>query len=192
MSRLFFITHAEVDIDPGIPVPEWGLSQLGAARHAAFAQRAVRFCAIWSSSEHKAREGAGFLADVQNLAVSVDPDLGENDRSTTGFLPPDVFEQAADAFFAKPDTSYRGWETASDAQSRVVSALKRIETASPKGDIAVIAHGAVGALTRAWAMSAPISRVHDQTGSCGNVMVLARPTFEFLSGWTPMEELLTE
>ena len=191
MSRLFFITHAEVDIDPAVPVPEWGLSETGAARHAGFAKRAPEFCAIWSSTERKAREGAAFLADAQNLSVQSDPELGENDRSATGFLPPDVFEKAADAFFEYPDISYKGWETAIAAQTRVVSALQRIVSASPKGDVAVVAHGAVGALTRAWAMGSQISRAHDQIGSCGNVMVLARPDLAFVRGWTPMEQVFT-
>lgn len=36
----------------------------------------------------------------------------ENDRSSTGFLPPEEFEVVADAFFAQPGVSVRGWETA--------------------------------------------------------------------------------
>ncbi|MEM9756481.1 MAG: histidine phosphatase family protein, partial [Pseudomonadota bacterium] len=38
-SRVIFLTHAEVTIDPDVPVPDWGLNPVGQARHAAFAER---------------------------------------------------------------------------------------------------------------------------------------------------------
>ena len=50
---------------------------------------------------------------------------GENDRSATGFLAPPDFEAAADRFFAEPETSFRGWERAIDAQARIVAAVDR-------------------------------------------------------------------
>src|SRR5262249_27973892 len=38
--------------------------------------------------------------------------LGENDRLATGYLPRLEFEAAVDEFFARPQTSVRGWEPA--------------------------------------------------------------------------------
>jgi hypothetical protein len=40
--------------------------------------------------------------------VTILHELGENDRSATGFLEPDVFETTADRFFAEPDRSIDG------------------------------------------------------------------------------------
>ena len=92
-------------------------------------------------------------------------DLGENDRSATGFLPPAEFEQMADAFFANPGESVRGWERAVDAQARIVAAVREVAAEEDgTGDILVSAHGAVGALLRGSLLGAPISRALDQPG----------------------------
>jgi broad specificity phosphatase PhoE len=80
---------------------------------------------IWSSTETKARETASIIARPRDLPIAFDARLGENDRSATGFLPPPLFEAAADAFFANPETSFKGWETARAAQARIV----RVSTA---------------------------------------------------------------
>ena len=76
-----------------------------------------------SSEETKALETAAILGEHLGLDVDVRPGIGENDRTATGFVPPDEFEQLADAFFAEPEASVQGWERASDAQSRIVAGL---------------------------------------------------------------------
>lgn len=68
---------------------------------------------VWSSAEAKAIEAAGILAARLGVGVNVDEDLGENDRTATGFLPPDEFETVVDAFFAEPEKSIRGWSAPS-------------------------------------------------------------------------------
>ena len=59
-------------------------------------------------------------------------------RSSTGFLAPEAFELQADRFFESPNDSTRGWESAADAQTRIVSpytisSLIRQETPSSSG-----------------------------------------------------------
>jgi hypothetical protein len=126
MSRLVWIvTHADVVIDPAVPVPDWGLSPRGTARHAALAGTWARVRpapdAVWSSTERKAHEGAAPIAQAFGLSVRTDADLGENDRSATGFIPEPEFSRVAEAFFDRPDESVRGWERARDAQARIVA-----------------------------------------------------------------------
>lgn len=163
--QIFFVTHAEVDVDPGVPVPAWGLSAAGRAR----AQHLVRqpwvpgLTGVVSSAERKALETAEVLAGAAGLPVAVDEALGENDRSATGYLPPAEFEAVADAFFARPDESVRGWERAADAQRRIVTAVGRV-TAAATGDVAVVAHGGVGALLLCSLLGVPIDRRYDQPG----------------------------
>lgn len=162
---LLFITHPEVVVDPAIPVPRWGLSRKGHERMTAFAHSniAASVKAVWSSAETKALEAAAILAAHLRLTPHVDEDLHENDRTATGFLPPAEFEQVADAFFAQPEVSVRGWETAAHAQARVLAALGRILAAAPAdGDIAVVAHGAVGTLALCHHLGVPIARSYDQ------------------------------
>lgn len=164
MATLFFITHPEVIVDPTVPVERWCLSPEGIGRMRRFAASPmlsnVEF--IWSSGETKAIEAAGLLAGALGRGVHVCRELGENDRTSTGFLPPSEFEQVADAFFAQPETSVRGWERAVDAQRRVRQAIGKIVADHGEGDIAVIAHGAVGTLLFCTLTGNQISRSFDQ------------------------------
>ena len=117
---------------------------------------------IWSSGETKAVESANILAERLKLPVQVEEELHENDRSATGFLPPPEFEATADQFFAQPNESIRGWERAVDAQARIIRAVDRVISASPNGDVAIVAHGGVGTLLMCAHLRSPISRRFDQ------------------------------
>ena len=145
MGKLIVISHPEVVVAPDIPVTDWGLSDIGRARAEEFGKSDTMSSvgAIWSSTERKALETATVLAQTLGLKVNSDPCLGENDRSATGFLPPPQFEAATDAFFAAPETSFRGWETANAAQRRIVEALTLIVEAHDAKDLALVTHGAV-------------------------------------------------
>ncbi|SDK87120.1 histidine phosphatase family protein [Aliiruegeria lutimaris] len=164
MSRLIFITHPEVVVDPQLDIRQWGLSEIGFARMKAFADSpdVAGVTSIWSSAETKAIEAAEVLAARHLTRIQIDEDLGENDRSATGFLPPDEFERVAEAFFAEPDRRVRGWERAGDAQRRVAQAVARIVREHGAGDVAVVSHGAVGSLLFCQYQNRPISRAADQ------------------------------
>jgi broad specificity phosphatase PhoE len=167
VTQLLFVTHPEVVVDPTVPVPRWHLKPSGIERLRRFAASGAMagVTAVWSSTECKAIEGAGVLAAALGLGVRVREDLGENDRSATGFLPTEEFERTADAFFAHPEESIRGWERAVDAQARIVRAVRAVATAkNGGGDIVVVAHGAVGALLRGHLLRARITRALDQPG----------------------------
>jgi broad specificity phosphatase PhoE len=188
VRRLLFVTHAEVVIDPEVPVTEWSLSPEGRARHDAFSARVTKIASVWSSGETKARDGADILAASFGLTPRVLTGLHENDRSATGYLPPPKFEATADAFFANPAQSIWGWERAIGAQARCIAALSDVIAASPEGDIAVVAHGGIGALLRAHVLKLPIDRSHDQPpGGGGHVMVLGLPVWTLLQDWQRIE-----
>lgn len=188
MTRLLFITHPEVEIDPARPVARWVLAAAGIARMRTFAEgpEAAGVRAVFASSEAKAIEAAGILGGRLGLGVSVAPDLGENDRTATGFLPPAEFEAVADAFFARPDESVRGWERAADAQARIVRAVRRIVAAhADAGDLAVVAHGAVGTLLLCALRGQPISRAADQPFQ-GHYWAADLPGLVVRHGWRPI------
>lgn len=167
MASLFFVTHPEVEVDPSVPVARWRLSPQGVARMRVFAGRAElgSVGAVWASTEAKSIEAAGILAAGLGIGVRVCRALGENDRSATGFLPPEEFGRVADAFFAWPEESVRGWERAVDAQRRIRDAVGRIvseHAAGGTGELAVVAHGAVGTLLLCALAGKAISRREDQ------------------------------
>lgn len=189
--HLYFITHPNVWIDPTVPVPQWPLSERGLARM----RRTLNLpwihsvSAIYSSTEQKAIDGAGILSDFLALPFSPQAGLGENDRSATGYLPPEEFEKVADEFFAKPDQSIRGWERAIDAQERIVSSVMSIlANEQSNGSIAIVSHGAVGALLYCHFAGHPIDRQWDQppTGG-GNYFTISLPSLSVVHGWLPID-----
>ncbi len=189
MARLLFITHPEVIVDPSTDVKDWGLSTAGRERMMRFAtsDAAQNIGTIWSSTEKKALEAAAILGAERRTDVKTDPMLGENDRSATGFLPPPEFERMADAFFAQPTRSILGWERAIDAQHRIHATLNRILSEGGTGDIAVIAHGAVGTLLLCRLRDVPIARAHDQPFQ-GHFWSATLPDMRILHGWIPIAE----
>lgn len=179
--RIIFVTHAEVVIDPERPVPDWSLSAVGRSRHEAFSNHGVLrdVQAVYCSDERKARDGADIHAARLGLVPRVVTALGENDRSATGYLPPEAFEEVANAFFANPDQPVRGWESARAAQARIVAAVRTLAELDPsQGDILIVSHGAVGTLLRCACLGRPISRTEDQPAGGGSFFVIQLP------GWT--------
>jgi broad specificity phosphatase PhoE len=146
--------------------------------------------AVWSSREAKAIEAAGLLAAGFRLPIRLDEGLGENGRPATGFLPPAEFARVADAFFADPHRSVRGWERAIDAQERVARTVARILDAhgdGAGGDIAFVAHGRVGALLLCRLLGAPISRGRDQPFQ-GHFFAFGPPGRKIIQEWRPIAE----
>jgi broad specificity phosphatase PhoE len=163
--RSYFVTHPEVQVEPEVPVTRWSLSAAGRERAARLARldwlADVR--RVVASAETKAQQTAAVLGEIRGLDWLTDADLGENDRSATGYLPPAEFEEVADAFFAAPGTRVRGWESAEEAQRRVVRAVLRW-TATADVPTLYVSHGAVGTLLHCALAGVPIDRRHDQPG----------------------------
>ncbi len=193
MSRAFyFITHPNVVVSRDIPVPQWPLSDIGRARmRAGLAQPWVpEITSIYCSTERKALDSAEILAGHVATPYRQIAQLGENDRSSTGFLDAAEFERVADEFFARPVDSVRGWERAVDAQARILQAISAIaRTDSSDGSIAIIAHGAVGTLLYCRLAGVPISRQWDQPANGGGNFfrfTLQPPAVQ--SWWKPIDE----
>jgi broad specificity phosphatase PhoE len=185
-----YITHPEVIVDPAKPVPDWSLSEKGRLRAeaAALSPWAKRLGRIVSSHEVKAIETAEILARSSGVAIEIAAQMGENDRSATGFLPPGAFEAAADWFFAHPQQSFCGWERAVDAQARIVmavsAALARHDLSVP---IAFVGHGGVGTLLKCHLGGGDISRTGDQRPGGGNLFVFHLEGRKLLTDWIAME-----
>jgi broad specificity phosphatase PhoE len=184
---LRYVTHPQVIIDPAVPVPQWSLSPLGRRRMEAMLQQpwlsSVR--RVVSSDETKAVEAASVIAEHLRLPYEVRAGIGENDRSSVGFVPPAEFEVLADAFFAKPEQSVRGWERAADAQRRIAEGLADLlEPAA--ADVVVVGHGGVGTLWYCFLNGLPIERRHDQPGQ-GHYFSVDQRTRRACHGWRPID-----
>lgn len=196
MSYGLYVTHPQVVQDPNVPVPRWGLSDLGKARAERFANHTLLrgVARIVSSRETKALELAASLAALCKAPVESGDNFGENDRSSTGFVPRDRFEQLADAFFEHPDQSVEGWETSRAAQRRIVGAveeaLARHDLSRP---IVFTGHGAVGTLLKCHLGNRTIARSEDQRVKAdpggGNVFVFRLRDRALLTDWMAMEDV---
>lgn len=191
MPLALYLSHPEVALDPSVPVPEWGLSDRGRARTEAFAARSdlPPIGRIVASEERKAIETGAILAEMLSLAVDIRPDLHENDRSATGFLPPAEFEATANRFFAAPETSIRGWERAIDAQNRIRRAVAdALSKSRPLPAVTLfVGHGGVGTLLMSFCAGFAIDRRHDQMPGGGNWFAFDAATFRLVSPWQRME-----
>ena len=185
-----YITHPQVSIDSGIPVPKWVLSPLGRERaeRVAALPWAAALRRVVSSDETKAVETAEILTHTSGITIEIGHDMGENDRSATGFLVPAEFGKAADWFFAHPDESFHGWERAIDAQARIVAAVEKVLAShDPTQPIAFVGHGGVGTLLKCHLADRQISRDSDQPGSGGNLYAFRLSDRRLISDWTPMD-----
>jgi broad specificity phosphatase PhoE len=192
MASAYFITHPEVLIDPAVPVPQWTLSPVGRSRMQALLLQpwVADVRAIWCSTERKAIEGAAIVGEALDIAPRCLAALGENDRSSTGYLPKAEFEAMADAFFASPWDTVRGWERAIDAQNRIGMAIDTIKAATPAAQtVAIVSHGAVGALLLCKLKRQKISRTEDQPGNGGgNYFCFDMDTYSLRHGWRSIED----
>src|SRR5689334_9656821 len=164
-----YLTHPQVNIDPLVPVPHWGLSEVGRARTETVTATGSLSgtTQVVSSGERKAIETAGIIAAKLGVAVEVREAMHENDRSATGFLVPDEFEAVANQFFGQPHISIRGWERAVDAQLRIVREVEQVLARNTPGDVLFVGHGGVGTLLYCHCAGLAIDRVHDQLAGGG-------------------------
>jgi broad specificity phosphatase PhoE len=185
-----YLTHPQVEIEPQTPVPDWRLSQRGRSRILEILDRSWlrRVSRIVSSTERKAIETAGLLAGAVGIAFETAFDMGENDRSSTGFLDPPEFEKAADCFFANPDISWEGWERASDAAARIMRAVELVlDGHDGRQQLLLVGHGAIGTLLKCRLAGRSISRTEDQPAGGGNLFAFSLADRRLLCDWTPME-----
>jgi broad specificity phosphatase PhoE len=194
--RALYLSHPQVRIEAHVPVPLWGLSDEGRARALAFAERNTvpEGCLVFSSGETKALELAEIIATQSGTTVSSDHAMGENDRSSTGFLPPALFEEMADRFFAEPEVSAEGWERAIDAQARIVGAVgAALQQLPPDRPAIFCGHGGVGTLLKCHLGKRAIARSEDQSRhghrGGGNGFVFDIESRTLLGEWVPMEEI---
>jgi broad specificity phosphatase PhoE len=193
--RAVYITHPQVVIDPQVPMPQWGLSVVGRDRAAALAAKNLLAPAtrIFSSEETKAVELAEILALGCGGVVTRHAGMGENDRSSTGFLPAEAFEAQVDRLFGFPAESADGWETARDAQARIVGAVAAVLAAEAFVTPPVFTgHGCVGTLLKCHVGGRAITRSQDQREMAdpggGNFFVFDLAERELLCDWTPIED----
>lgn len=192
MAVLRYLSHPQVQIDPDVPVPDWGLSGPGRGRLMMLGRPAwlAQTGRILSSTERKARDTALILGSAIGVAPEYRAELGEIDRRATGYVPPERHEELADACFANPHDSIEGWERAIDAQRRMINALSQLLLPSQDGrDVLMVGHGGVGTLLWCHLAGLPIDRRLDQAPGGGSVWAVGLESRQPVHPWRRIEEM---
>jgi len=189
VSRLYYVSHPEVAVDPDVPVPRWSLSDVGRQRALAMLEQPwlSRMTAIGSSPETKALEMAGIVGDHLSLDVEVINDSHEIDRSATGFVSHDRHEALADQLFAEPAQSAAGWERAIDAQHRAVEVFAPLLQADAQTHL-VVGHGGIGTLLLCHLLDIEVDRSHDQPGQ-GHYWAFDCELQRVVHRWRPIDQI---
>jgi broad specificity phosphatase PhoE len=188
MALLRYLTHPEVGVDPSLSIERWSLSDTGVARATAATSQPWmgEVERIVTSDETKARQTADILGAHLGVPVEARPRLGEHDRSSTGYLPPERFEPTVDRFFSAPTESIGGWERAVDAQRRIVEGLADLLELPAARSTVVVGHGGVGTLWYCSLTRQPIDRAFDQPGQ-GHYFTVDVGTRSVLHPWLPID-----
>jgi len=191
MSLVYFITHPDVTIDPALPATQWPLSHRGKERMKKLLTQSwvQKVTSVYSSTEQKSIDGAIILADHLAIKQTIIKELGEVDRSATGYLPYDLFMAVYNEFLTYPSESIRGWESAYVAQQRIIKAIEfLIANDKGRGDIVLVSHGAVGLLYLCHLKGCKISMQEEQPSSNGgNYYCFDRESNALLQGWKPID-----
>lgn len=185
---IYFVTHPEVVIDPNKDVRTWSLSEVGIRRAKEMLKQPwiKEVKSISSSKEQKALDLAQVVADYLDLEIMTLEELGEIDRSSTGFIG-EGFWEVVDAFYSNPTESARGWERAMDAQQRIISAVKRVIESTTEQNIFIASHGAVGALLLSYLKKTDISIKEDQPGKGGGNYFVFGSDWKLIHAWKPID-----
>ncbi len=193
MPISYYITHPEAKIDPDVPAPFRGLDERDRQRAEAFAARdLLPRDAIYVSSEAiKAEELGEILAARHGNPIDTGAAFGEIDRAATGFLSHEDYASRLEAFYAHPDTSAGGWETANDAQARILKAIAA-ELSGPGSEPRVfVGHGTIGTLLKCAIAGRDIALGEDQGQKAhaggGNLFAFDLAAGRLLCDWTSFE-----
>lgn len=191
MARRFrYLTHTQIDRDPAVPIPRWRLSDLGRERLTGVDWRSFLHGTgvIYSSVQTRALETASVIADAMRVPMQVRHEMREADRGPMGYVADGAIATIVDRFFSDPMHSVQGWETAADAQRRIVKSVDQALHDYPDQDVLFVGHGTVGALLYChWAGHA-ISGEHRQSDDGGNLFSFFTPGRRLELGWTALED----
>ncbi len=186
LPTAYYFTHTQIRVDPTKAVRNWHLSDEGRARvlrvvNAPWVSRVTR---VVASTEYRVIETAHIFAGRRDLPVEIHAKIDDSARPYSEFLSVVELDRTVDAFFAQPLENARlGWETAADAQRRVVAGIDALLAAKTDGDVLIIGHGRIGTLLLCQLAGLPISREYFQPTPGGNLFAFDCASRKLLFRW---------
>lgn len=147
MTKLIYITHPAVVIDPNIPIDEWELSEEGLVAVDRLLQldfwQEVKY--LYTSEEKKAYK-VGEAVEVKfGLQFEKIKDLGEADRSSTGIISPvEEYMKVVQEAYKNLALGVRGWESHLEMMLRNAKVIDQLKQKHQGETLAIIGHGGSG------------------------------------------------
>jgi broad specificity phosphatase PhoE len=152
MTKLYYVTHPSVQIDPTISPELWDISEKGRAE----AQELLKqnfwseIDYVFTSNEPKSRTVGDIIAGKYGITVESIQDLGEANRSKTHFLPLEEYMQTVEDAYRNPNSEVRGWESHHHMYERNKAAVEDILKQHRGKTIAIIGHGGAGTCVKCY------------------------------------------
>ncbi len=153
MTRLYLITHAHTQQDPGTDVAAWQLSELGLQQASTLADQPFwqQVDGIVLSCEPKTRLTVQFVLAQRDLPVIIDGRFDELQRP--GWVV-DYTARVRQAFL-EPDAPAGEWEAASAALARFLLGIDHLCQQFSGKTLALVGHGLTFSLYRAYLLGRP-------------------------------------
>lgn len=185
MTKLIFITHPSVVVDPLIPIDEWQVSKEGLMQVEDLFSSTVllNINSIYSSTEDKALTVAKIIADKYFIMFNQEHQLKcLKEIKNRLFIPPDKFLQATKKWFDHPKDNVNDWESRNDAEQRIVNCVTNIMSKEENNTVVIVGHGGTGTLLKCHIKKVDPSQSEDQQ-SQGCYFVADWDKQELISDW---------
>ncbi|MFX1482964.1 MAG: histidine phosphatase family protein [Promethearchaeota archaeon] len=145
LNSVYFLRHAETEVDLNIPVREWSITSEGRteSRELASTDAFGVIEGIVHSSEKKARQTADVFAEGLDVQMYELPDFDELRREHEKSIREDEYRVKVRATLTNMESNVPGWESGSEALRRFESGVKKIGLMFHRKTLLVVSHGIV-------------------------------------------------
>ncbi|MBN2230528.1 MAG: histidine phosphatase family protein [Candidatus Thorarchaeota archaeon] len=142
-NSLYFLRHAETNIDTSIPPHEWSISSDGLTRTKELAKLNVfqKIDGIVYSSEKKAYQTAEVFAKELPVDIYELSEFSELRRKHESNLSETDYRRRVREVLTHWDSSIHGWESVTEALGRITDAVTRINRMFYNKNVLVVSHG---------------------------------------------------
>ena len=156
-NSLYFLRHAETQIQQDKPAREWNLTKSGERSTLELAESQVISKINWiiHSSEMKARQTADIISNVINVEKYELPEIDELRRDHKGLLSKEEYRARVRLALTDWEQNVPDWESGEDALSRFMEGVRRINIMFHDKNILIVSHGLIltlyfSSLTHFW------------------------------------------
>jgi len=143
--KITFIRHSKTAVKPEVPIPLWGLSEIGISKANELSEQDTirQLDVIYSSLQTKAIETMLLLAKPNLIPMKTHEGLAEVSSFTNGFeANEDIYMKQVEQYYSHEIDRIDGGETINEALTRFMNALESIVTnESVTANIGIVTHG---------------------------------------------------